>query len=452
MGSPDSPTSPLFRPHQQSVVGARIVAAMCAMLAVVATAVDQWMSHWPDFRLSLLLDVPASRPIAGYIRQLDPSFTFSVPGESYDGVYYWAMAVDPLARGTAHNLIDLSGYRYGHPFLGWMASLLSLGNAQWLPEVFWFLSLATMAAAAWFASRLANQMGGSPWIGLVVAASPGLLFSATSALTEPLQVALVLAALLVWMRHRLSRPVLLAAILVATCLTKEQLVLLPCALALEFGIDWLRHRGRLDWRALPVLAVGPLALLAWRAYLRTVMTAEQMDYPEANNIGAPVQPVATAARLRHDAAQSGRPRSPDRWHRTDTDRRHRCRAGAGCRRRSRPSGRARVPGDLPHRPDDVSGVAHADVPPRVAAHPVRRADTGLGQPPRGDGQGLVERRVRAWSRAADHVGHGDDQRNPRQRQHQGDHTQPRPACPPRGDGAGGAAAQQHGEPGPRLAR
>ncbi len=260
---------------------------MCAMLAVVATAVDQWMSHWPDFRLSLLLDVPASRPIAGYIRQLDPSFTFSVPGESYDGVYYWAMAVDPLARGTAHNLIDLSGYRYGHPFLGWMASLLSLGNAQWLPEVFWFLSLATMAAAAWFASRLANQMGGSPWIGLVVAASPGLVFSATSALTEPLQVALVLAALLVWMRHRLSRPVLLAAILVATCLTKEQLVLLPCALALEFGIDWLRHRGRLDWRALPVLAVGPLALLAWRAYLRTVMTVEQMDYPEANNIGAP---------------------------------------------------------------------------------------------------------------------------------------------------------------------
>lgn len=64
-------------------------------------------------------------------------------------------------------------------------------------EVFWLLSLASMAAATWLTPRLARRLGASPWWGLAVAASPGLLFSATVALTEPLQVALVAAALLV---------------------------------------------------------------------------------------------------------------------------------------------------------------------------------------------------------------------------------------------------------------
>ena len=56
-------------------------------------------------------------------------------------------------------------------------------------------------------------MGASPWWGLAVAASPGLLFSASGALTEPLQVALVCAALLVWGSPR-AQPGLLAGLLV----------------------------------------------------------------------------------------------------------------------------------------------------------------------------------------------------------------------------------------------
>ncbi|MEL4504943.1 hypothetical protein AAEX63_08920 [Luteococcus sp. H138] len=262
------------------------VALLCTGTALLATLLAQYLSSWPVFSPDLLLDVSADRPLSTFIKSVDPAFIVSTPGEKYDGVYYWAMAVDPFATGTAHTLIDMPGYRYGHPLWGWLAGVLSLGQPRWLPEVFWLMTLAAMALAAWSVSRLAARLGASPWAGLAVALSPGLLFSASSALTEPLQAALTCLALLLWSRGRKRDGLWLGATLVALCLTKEQLVLLPVALAVDWGIRRWRRLDTPDFGHLVAIAAGPTALVMWQAYLRTTMSPDQLAYQDGN-IGLP---------------------------------------------------------------------------------------------------------------------------------------------------------------------
>lgn len=258
----------------------------CAGAAVVATLLDQWVSHWPRFNLDLLLDISPQRPISHLVKQMDPSFVLSAPGESYDGPFYWANAVDPFARGTAHTLIDMPGYRYGHPLYSWIAAILSLGHATWLPVVFWLMGLVCMGLAGWQVSSHARSMGASPWWGMAVAASPGLLFSASSDLTEALQLVLIVTVLRLWRSRTRRSPVLLAIVLVAACMSKEQLVLLPFSLAVDAVIQKVRFRTPLPWSLVVALAAGPVVLFAWLRYLHTVMTPEQLAY-QAGNIGLP---------------------------------------------------------------------------------------------------------------------------------------------------------------------
>lgn len=262
-----------------------LVPGVCALVAAVVTVLCQLAAHPAPFHPSRLLSVAATDPLAALIAQHDPTFHFTVPADHYDGIYYLAMALDPFATGQAHDLIDLAAYRYGHPLHGWLAALLSAGQPAAMPWVFWGLSVASMAAAAALMSLLARRLGASPWLGLLVCFMPGLLFSATTALTEPTQVALICALLLAWTRER--RPWLaIAALGVALCLTKEQLVLVPVALGMIEAWRWLRRRALLDWRPIPALLAGPLVLGAWLLYIRSRFTAEQSTYDDGN-IGLP---------------------------------------------------------------------------------------------------------------------------------------------------------------------
>ncbi len=262
----------------------RRIGLACGVVASVVAVFTQWASHRPDFHPSLLLNVAESDGIAGRIRALDPGFRFVAPDDHYDGVYFYAMARDPFALGVEHDLIDLAAYRYGHPLYSWIAGLLSGGQATWLPWVFWVMSVVSMFAAAFLVSRLVHRLGGSPWWGLAVAASPGLLFSASTALTEPAQVALVCAALLLWIRRAPSA--LLGGVLVAICLMKEQLVLVPLALLITYGFQVASER-RVSWSRLAALAAGPVVLGAWLLFVRGQFSAEQQSYDDGN-IGWPL--------------------------------------------------------------------------------------------------------------------------------------------------------------------
>lgn len=261
------------------------VPVVCGVVAAVVTVVCQLLAHPSPFHPSRLLSVASADPLATYLAQRDPSFVFTTPADHYDGIYYLAVALDPFATGQAHDLIDLAAYRYGHPLHGWLGGLLSLGQPTAMPWVFWGLSVASMVAAAVLVSLLARRLGGSPWLGLLVCLMPGLLFSASTALTEPGQVALICALLLAWGAERRNWA-LIVALGVAVCLMKEQLVLVPVALGLAELLRWIRTRS-FDWRPIPALLAGPVVLAAWLWYVRTRFTAEQSTYDDGN-VGAPV--------------------------------------------------------------------------------------------------------------------------------------------------------------------
>jgi hypothetical protein len=69
--------------------------------------------------LSALPRVDSTTMLGADARALDPGF-HTVASGAYDGQFYWGVAVDPLATGSAHRAFDKASYRYGHPLYGWL--------------------------------------------------------------------------------------------------------------------------------------------------------------------------------------------------------------------------------------------------------------------------------------------------------------------------------------------
>ncbi|MBP3089243.1 hypothetical protein EML15_08805 [Corynebacterium sp. sy017] len=277
-------------PFSQKISNPRLAILCCGILSAFVTLLAQWASRRgaEPFSPSLLMNATEDDPIASYIQTRDPSFRLSSnPEDHYDGVYLWAMAADPFARGSAHDLIDLAAYRYGHPFYAWLIRVCALGQEHLFDTVAWVLAIGSAAAAAMSIAYLAYRLGGSPWWGLLVPMSPGLLFSTTTVLTEPFQVFMLALVLLVYGSRR-SRW-LLMPLSIAVCLTKEQLSLAILALIaltvwrwlVEHNLSWQRARTTIF-----ALAIGPLSLLCWLVYVRSNFDAQQQEY-DSGNIGIP---------------------------------------------------------------------------------------------------------------------------------------------------------------------
>jgi hypothetical protein len=203
--------------------------------------------------------------------ELTPTrFSFVAPGAHYDGVYYYAIARDPVARGQAHTLIDNSAYRYGHPGYGWLAWMASGGGVPVaVPYALVLIGLLGLGIAAFAASVLAAALGMSAWWGLSVALNPGLLFAVSADCSETVALALVLVAILAWMRKRW----LVAGMALALgCFTKEPLLLLPIAFGVYETYRWsrTRHQPSHVFRRVAALCAGPFLYLAWIFYCEWV--------------------------------------------------------------------------------------------------------------------------------------------------------------------------------------
>ena len=262
------------------------MALACGVLSALAGLVAALVSQDGSINPRAMINLAQTDPLAKLVRAGDPRFPLVTPAQHYDGVYYYAIARDPLALGRAHTLIDQAAYRYGHPLHGWLAFLLSAGDPTAIPGALFALSLIGLGTAGWLASRLAHDLGGRPWLGLLVATSPGLLYSATVSTTEAAGAALVLGALLSWHRGRIG---LAVALLMLACLDKEQYIALPVGLALFEIVGFLRAR---SWTAgarkrliLLVLAPGPLA--AWYVYVVSRLHQWPADYQDGN-LGWPI--------------------------------------------------------------------------------------------------------------------------------------------------------------------
>ena len=240
-----------------------VVALALGLLVVYTSIVDR------GGRLSLLVHMTSGSAIA-QIARTDPGFRFV--GSHYDGVYFYAIALDPLANGRAHTLIDAGANRYGHPAYGWAAGLLSLFGVRLLPLALVWISLAAMFVAAVAASRISSLFGWSPWGGLVIALNPGLLFAVGNDTSEAFGAALLVTSLWAWLtgRYRLA-----AVLVVGCCFAKEHLLLVPLGLALWEGVSLLRawpttpHRDllTLHGRRFLLLAIGPALYVLWLVYV-----------------------------------------------------------------------------------------------------------------------------------------------------------------------------------------
>ena len=215
---------------------------------------------------SALIQMSQSEPMAELARRIDPSFRLVDPGAHYDGVYFYAVGLDPLARGEAHTLIDQSVYRYGHAGYGWLAWIASAGRAKAVPWALLVVGLSGLGLAAWAVTRLIEDQGRSGWWGLTVALNPGLIYALTAVCSETAGGAAIAMSLLMWTRGRYLAA---APWLVLTCVIKEPFVLVPVGLAAWEAITWIRGRRvhKLLQRG-AVLAAGPALFSVWYVYLR----------------------------------------------------------------------------------------------------------------------------------------------------------------------------------------
>lgn len=224
--------------------------ALSVLVASIAIIATLWTTGWS---LTALPRVDSKTKLGAVARALDPGFHTVHPG-AYDGQFYWGIAVDPLATGSAYKAFDKASYRYGHPLYGWLAWLVSAGWARAVPAALVLVGLASLFAAATIAATLGLSRGGSGWQGLFVALNPGLIISATQDLAEPLASVLLLGA---FAAHAHGRRATAWACLALLPLVKE-----PLGLALAAVVGWeLVHRRR-DRAAIYVTAAIP-ALLWW---------------------------------------------------------------------------------------------------------------------------------------------------------------------------------------------
>ncbi len=277
--------TPQPRPRAQRAPAT--VALICAGIALVATAVPlAGALGVRDWDPSALVRMGDTEPMSTLARRVQPDFKFVHPDAHYDGVYFYAVALDPLARAEAHTLIDKAAYRYGHAGYGWLAAVLSLGNEGTIPGALMVLALAGMGIAAWATSMLCVHFGWTAWGGLGVALNPGLIYAATAVTSEPVGAAFLLMGLFYWVRER---HVAGAVLLGVACFIKEPFVLAPAGLVLWEMVALARGRRAaqptlatgaqgvlgipgLDTallRRIGMLCIGPALFSLWYLYLRS---------------------------------------------------------------------------------------------------------------------------------------------------------------------------------------
>lgn len=228
-----------------------LVGVLLASFAMLATL------RAGDWSLTALPRVDAKTPLGAAARRLDPGFR-TVRQGAYDGQFYWAIAIDPLADGRLHTELDKPSYRYGHPLYGWFGWALSGGRVRAVPIALALIGLLSLGSAGTLGSLLGRARGGSGWEGLAVALNPGLISAVSHDLAEPLAVALLLASLTAYTRERLAVTWLLLAMLP---LAKEPLVVVVVAISGWELLAGDRRRGGL-------LASAILPALCWWIYAR----------------------------------------------------------------------------------------------------------------------------------------------------------------------------------------
>ena len=262
-------------------------AVACGLVALALGIVAVWVSVAPfNGRLSALVRMAHQDPIVEFTR-FDPDWVYG--GTHYDGIYFFTMAIDPLALGRPHELIDLGANRYGKPAYAWVAGALAGFDPRAVPLTLVVVGLASLYVAGLAASRVAARLGLSPWLGLAIALNPGLIFAVTNDTSEAFGAALLCACMWAWLSGRFAAA---AALIIVLCFAKEHLLLLPAGLMLWEASRVVRARplGRQSVRAFLVrvrwLLPGPILYACWLVYVHSRFGS--WSFSEGNNLHLPI--------------------------------------------------------------------------------------------------------------------------------------------------------------------
>ncbi len=196
-----------------------------------------------------------------------PEGLFVRPDVGYDANFYYRLALDPLNfDDTAYGITiegdqQLRRDRILYPVL---AYVVSVGSVEAVPWALVFVNIAAMGTIGLCGGALARSSGRAPLWGLLFLGFPLLFFSLGRDLTEPLEVALLLAAFLALRRERWLWATLAFS---GAVLTRETALLVVAAVGAERVWRWARRDDRPGLRDLAWVAPGAV-FITWQAVIR----------------------------------------------------------------------------------------------------------------------------------------------------------------------------------------
>jgi hypothetical protein len=222
-----------------------------------------------------------------------------VEAVGYDGQFYFRLATNPfsfapVASGVKFDYPAYRGQRILYPLLAFM---LSLGNAC---AAMWFLpliNLCAITAIAWLGIRLTSLQSPASAYGVLAACWPGFLFSFARDLTEPLEVALLILAIVFALE---KRGVACGIVLCCAVLTRET-ALIEAFCFLLVGTFLSIKRRRFDFHA-GVALIAIALFFSWK-WLICRLWQLPFELGSGNVIGKPLHGVRSLLRDAY-AAQS----------------------------------------------------------------------------------------------------------------------------------------------------
>jgi hypothetical protein len=166
-----------------------------------------------------------------------------------------------------------------YPFLGW--ALHPTGGGEGLVRSLFIVTVAAMFLAALAMGALSTTLRGPPWLGVLAPLVPGAQMAVRIECSDLLASALMLAAVVLFIRNRWVAAALVA---VAAVLAKEPVLLTFIGLAL-----WRRDRRGLLVAGLPTLVYG-----SWALFIRLRLADSGQDVIE---FGPPFVGIIDAIRL-----------------------------------------------------------------------------------------------------------------------------------------------------------
>jgi hypothetical protein len=195
--------------------------AFALFLALVIVVGHLWMLG-DDVSVFVRATPPFAQPDTA-----PPSLRLLEPAQTYDGQFFYRLAVDPwVSREVGVNL-DHPSYRQQRILYPLIVHGLSFGQDTWVPFVLIAVNIAGLAVLGGLGARFAIELGAPGWWGVALPLWAGFTFSLARDLSEIVQACFLVGTLLALQQGRWR---LAAAPMALAVLARETAVLLAVAM------------------------------------------------------------------------------------------------------------------------------------------------------------------------------------------------------------------------------